>query len=107
MGCTPNKIKLRVHYIEGCLDTEKVLSSIDSLMASGDYNFDYEKILVSSPEQAKSIGFRGSPTIYINGRDIDEENSPPPSDALSCRYYPQGPPSVADMKEFIESELSD
>lgn len=39
--------------------------------------------------------FRGSPTILVNGRDVDPDAASPPaaSDALSCRIYstPAGP----------------
>jgi hypothetical protein len=45
-----------------------------------------EVVEVKSEEQARQLRFIGSPTILINGQDID----PPPPDshyALSCRAY--------------------
>ncbi len=47
---------------------------------------DVEVVEVESEEQARQLRFIGSPTILLNGRDID----PPPPDTyyvLTCRVY--------------------
>ena len=41
--------------------------------------------LVTSPEQAEALGFRGSPTIVVDGRDPFADPSDPVG--LSCRLY--------------------
>jgi hypothetical protein len=44
-----------------------------------------ERRLVVTPEQAEAAGFRGSPTVLINGRDPFAEPDAPVG--LSCRVY--------------------
>ena len=58
----------------------------------------YEKI--DTPEQAERAGFRGSPTVLVDGRDPFGSDDAPVG--LSCRVYhtdagPHGAPSVAQL----------
>ena len=59
---------------------------------------------VSTPEDAERLGFHGSPTILIDGRDrFADEDGPA---GLSCRIYqtetgPQGSPSVAQLEQAL------
>ncbi len=41
--------------------------------------------LVESPEQAEAIGFRGSPSILVNGADLFPDPAAPVG--LACRIY--------------------
>lgn len=42
-------------------------------------------LLVESPEQAEAIGFRGSPSILVNGSDLFPNPAAPVG--LTCRIY--------------------
>jgi len=62
--------------------------------------------LVESPEDAEAIGFRGSPSILVDGRDL----FPDPSAAvgLACRIYATpagfaGAPTLAQLREAISA----
>jgi hypothetical protein len=48
-----------------------------------------ERRLVVTPDQAEAAGFRGSPTVLINGRDPFAEPDAPAG--LSCRVYGTAP----------------
>ena len=65
---------------------------------------EYKEILVETPEEAERVKFRGSPTVLING--IDLENMPEPKVGnLTCRYYKIGLPTVKQIKTFIFDQL--
>jgi hypothetical protein len=61
--------------------------------------------LVSTPEQAERSGFRGSPTILVNG--TDPFSGPDDPVGLSCRLY-RGPAGVepAPTVEQLRSVLA-
>ena len=44
-----------------------------------------ERQLVTTAEQAEAVGFRGSPTVLVNGRDPFADPTAPTG--LSCRVY--------------------
>jgi hypothetical protein len=73
---------------------------------------DYEEVLIETNELAENIKFRGSPTLIINGKDY--EGLPEPAQiSLSCRYYPDGLPSVEEIKKknyaylYLYSHITD
>jgi hypothetical protein len=56
--------------------------------------------LITTPEQAAAAGFRGSPTVLLDGRDPFGDPAVPAS--LSCRLYPTeaglaGAPTVEQL----------
>jgi len=63
---------------------------------------DYTEVLVDTPEKAAQYKFRGSPTVLING--IDLEGLPEPvSGNLACRYYKNGIPAIETIIKIIEN----
>ena len=62
--------------------------------------------LVTTPEQAERAGFRGSPTILVNGRDPFADPADPVG--LSCRLY-RGPNGAqhAPTVEQLRSAFAD
>ena len=58
--------------------------------------------LVLTPAEAEATGFRGSPTILIDGQDLFPATAEP--QGLSCRLYPtdQGPQGAPTVDGLIE-----
>ena len=59
---------------------------------------------VETPEEAVRIGFRGSPTILVNGADLFAHPNAPVG--LACRVYespdgPAGSPTVDQLREAL------
>ena len=59
---------------------------------------------VDTPEEAERLGFRGSPSILINGTDPFADNVSPVG--LSCRIYrteagTEGAPSVDELTALL------
>jgi hypothetical protein len=61
---------------------------------------------VTTREEAEALRFPGSPTILVDGRDVDPDgaNARP---ALNCRIYrlPDGSPSPVPSREQLEAAL--
>ncbi len=73
-------------FYEGCPSHELALERLREVLAEEGIDTDVEVVEVESEEQARQLRFIGSPTILLNGQDID----PPPPDshyALTCRAY--------------------
>ena len=73
-------------YYEDCPSHDAAIDRLRQVMAEEGVGAEIEIVKVETDEQAQRLHFVGSPTILIDGRDID----PPPSDAyyaLACRAY--------------------
>lgn len=60
--------------------------------------------LVTSAGEAQDLGFRGSPTLSVNGHDLFPGD--PSASWTACRLYPtecglEGAPSVTALKEAL------
>jgi len=61
-------------------------------------------INVNSPQKAEQVGFQGSPSIRINGQDLEGRND---GSSYSCRLYRiDGKTMPIPTKEFIAGKLS-
>ena len=71
---TPSGIRpldIKVLYTEGCPATPETIELIEDVAAGMDTPIRMERILVESPEQALEQEFLGSPTVQVNGLDVD------------------------------------
>ncbi len=72
-------------YYEDCPSHNLALERLREVIAEEDTPGEVEVVKVETEEQARELRFVGSPTIRVDGQDID-----PPSDsryALTCRSY--------------------
>jgi hypothetical protein len=79
-------VEITFLYFEDCPSHEAALARLRQVMAEEGVRTEIEIVKVETDEQAQSRRFVGSPTILIDGRDID----PLPADvqvALTCRAY--------------------
>ena len=73
-------------FYEDCPSHELALERLREVLVEEGISTDVEVVKVETEEQAQQLRFVGSPTILINGKDID----PPPPDSrygLTCRAY--------------------
>jgi len=73
-------------YFEGCPSHELALERLRQVLAEEGIEAEVEVVKVETDTQAEQLRFMGSPTILVEGRDIDPL---PPSVqfALTCRIY--------------------
>lgn len=80
------RMEIKFLYYEDCPSHDQALNRLKQVMAEEGVGAAIEIVKVDTEAQAKQLRFIGSPTIRIDGRDID----PPPPDAyyaLTCRAY--------------------
>ena len=94
-----NVINIELQHFIGCPNSPILIERVNAAIKDFD-NMDYKEVIVDSNEKAEEVKFRGSPTLLINGEDI--ENQPEPErTALACRYYRNGLPSIENIKRKI------
>jgi hypothetical protein len=79
-------MEIQFLYYRGCPSHDAALERLRSVMSAEGVEADIEIIEVDTDQEAQQLRFTGSPTILIDGEDID----PPPPEghyALTCRAY--------------------
>lgn len=98
-------MKITIQYFDGCphwrLADERLRNVLRSESRT-DIELDYQ--LIDSGEAAKHVGFRGSPSVLIDGVDPYVTGQEPVG--LSCRVYrtergSEGAPSEAQLRAAI------
>ncbi|MBV8956775.1 MAG: hypothetical protein JO179_21745 [Solirubrobacterales bacterium] len=78
---------IQLLWWEGCPSTDKALGELRGALAElGLSDTPIRKHEVRSDEEADELGFRGSPTILIDGSDLVAAEPEAPT-GLSCRIH--------------------
>jgi hypothetical protein len=102
-------ISITLQYFDGCPNwrqAEKELT--EAVVGLGiDAEIDYKKI--ESQGRAEEVGFRGSPTILISGRDPFADPDAPVG--LSCRVFrtgekSSGSPGVDALRQALRTGVA-
>jgi len=64
-------VNIRVLYLENCAATPPTVQLIERMAQDMGIAVQIDEVSVTSQEQAESLRFLGSPTVQIDGRDID------------------------------------
>lgn len=67
----PRDVEVCVFHTEGCQSTPAAIQAIESMAAQTGVSVHLRAVLIDSVEDAIHHRFLGSPTIQVNGRDID------------------------------------
>jgi hypothetical protein len=94
-------MQVKIVFFDGCPNwtfADKRLREALSLAGRGDVRVEHHR--VGTPEEDEAVGFRGSPTVLVNGQDPFAEPDAPVG--LSCRVYRAdagltGAPTVEQM----------
>lgn len=66
-----SSITVRVLYTTGCANTAPTIALIEAVVAELKIGMELSKVVINTPEQAGAESFYGSPTVQVNGRDIE------------------------------------
>ena len=72
-------------YFEECPSHDLALERLREVMAEEGISSEVEVFKVETDDQARQLRFVGSPTIRVDGQDIDQPSDP--RYALACRAY--------------------
>ena len=92
---------LTVLQIENCQNAESLIAELQVLIRDRS-DVTLNSIVIHSEEEGRRLGFHGSPTILIDGKDPFPAPEIPVG--LSCRRYPGGRDDPETVRGF-PSEL--
>jgi hypothetical protein len=79
--------RIEVLYFDGCPNHAAVLARLRELLARRDEQPVIELVRVDSDDDARAHRFLGSPTVRIDGADIEPDAAERTDYGLKCRLY--------------------
>lgn len=104
-------MRVEVLWFAGCPHHVAARAVLERVLASRGIDPAAVQSVEVDPASAETVRFPGSPTIRIDGRDVDPGFREPDSFSLSCRVYPtplgmRGIPPAPWVEDAIDSALS-
>lgn len=78
-------MKVELLFVPGCPNYEPAIERVKKVLADEALNVEVRCVPVNSAEDARAWMFPGSPTIRVNGRDVEPDMMSAPG--LTCRLY--------------------
>lgn len=98
-------MKIEVLFFEGCPNFRPAVERLKSILRQEGVAGEIAEIKIEDEAAARKYQFPGSPTIRINGLDIDVDARNGGAGAFACRRYEGGIPSEIMMRRALrESE---
>jgi hypothetical protein len=100
----PERIEL--FYWEGCPSHPEALALLEDVLRDRGVTAVVELHEVHSQREAEELRFPGSPTIRVDGSDVDPDGADSPP-SLTCRIYrePDGKVSPVPSRSQLEEAL--
>jgi hypothetical protein len=80
-------VKVELLYFDGCPSYERLLPRLARLLDHAGIDAEPELRQVESPEAAERERFLGSPTVRVDGRDVEPGAEQRRDFGLKCRLY--------------------
>jgi hypothetical protein len=90
-------MRIRVLGFDGCPNLTPTVERVRRVAAELGIEDPVEIVEVRSPEQAADTGFLGSPTVQIDGVDIEVSSRARSDFAVACRLYGSSGTPPGDM----------
>jgi hypothetical protein len=99
-------VKVEFYFWEGCPSHPEALALLEDVLSERGIRDPIEMHEVQTYDEAVELAFPGSPTIRIDGRDVDRVGAQEPP-ALTCRVYrlPDGRASPVPSRQQLEEAL--
>ena len=94
-------MRIEVLYFEDCPNYLPTLDRLRTVLREEGVNVDVRKVEVKDASAAEKLGFIGSPTVRINGLDIDAAARSLIGGGLACRRYAGGLPSETMIRAAL------
>ena len=82
--------QVEVLYFDGCPTWQRAVELVRQVLTETGNNVDLHLVRVESEDDARRLRFLGSPTIRVDGRDIDPAVEEAGEFGLQCRLYRDG-----------------
>jgi hypothetical protein len=80
-------MKVELLYFDGCPNHEALLPHVRALLASSGVGAEIELINVEDADAAERERFLGSPTVRVDGEDVEPGASGRDDFGLTCRLF--------------------
>src|SRR5260370_31305938 len=78
-------MRIEILYVLGCQNSQPTFERLQAVLASEMVTSGIQGIPVTTEVEAKALLFPGSPTVRVNGEDVEPQQTSVPS--LACRLY--------------------
>jgi hypothetical protein len=80
-------VKIELLYFDGCPNYEALLPHLRRLLETHGVEADVELRRIASTEEAEAAKFLGSPTVRINGSDVEPGAEDRDGFGMQCRLF--------------------
>jgi len=100
-------MQIEVLYFEDCPNHLPTVERINAVLREEDCRADVREVLVPDVSTAERVKFLGSPTVRVNGIDIEPAAKDRRDFGLMCRCYAGGAPSQELIRAAVRSASND
>ncbi len=95
----PGRVTMKVQflYFDGCPNHEPAYERLRQVIREEGISVEVEQVEISNEAAADKFGFLGSPTIRVNGVDIEPASREMQGAKLACRRYSGGGMPSAEL----------
>lgn len=90
MTADGSRPRVEILYVEGCPNHDRAYALVERVAAELRIEPEIELIEVRDADAALQLRFPGSPTVRVNGRDVEPGGNERRDFVFSCRVYPGG-----------------
>ena len=81
-------MKIELLYFDGCPNDEAFMPRLRMLLGrAAGVDEEVRLVHVESEDEARAVGFLGSPSLRVNGRDVEAGAAERSDFGLKCRLY--------------------
>ena len=94
-------MRIEVLYVPGCPNFHPAVERLQAVLESQSLQAEICSVPVSTEAQAEALMFPGSPTIRVDGKDVEPGKATAPG--LACRLYANGSgvPSEGTLRRAV------
>lgn len=85
-----NEMKIEVMYFQGCPNHRPTVEQVQRALTAQGIVHGIEEIEIRDDGMAQALGFLGSPSVRVNGLDIEKDARLGQSAGFGCRTYLDG-----------------
>lgn len=97
---------IELMYFDGCPNWQRTLGEVREVLAARGLPIDVRLTRVTSRTMAKRVRFAGSPTVRVDGRDVEPAGAPA-AYGVECRiYFVDGRPVGTPPRAWLEQAIA-
>ena len=80
-------MRVEILYLDGCPNHEPLVARVPALLRAAGIYAELVSRRVESEQEARALRLLGSPTVRVDGRDVEPEADMRSDYGLKCRLY--------------------